>query len=124
MGITMMFKLLTTAGRREVARELVKPYVTIENIAREVSHGTCALVDKGTAKLDDAKCKKMSVGFNLIATGCSTIGTAIDPNGDAGKAISDAEREDITGKMRAGIEIVLTPEILDNIIESAVARIP
>lgn len=122
--ITMMFKLFTQAGRREVARALIKPYATIDMIAAESANGVCALVGRGAAKMTEEKRKAVSFGCEIIGSGIAKVGNAISPDGEEGVTITDNERIIIQSSIRDGLAKVLTEEIIDDIVETIIARIP
>lgn len=121
--IRMIVSLFTREGRQDVARMLIKPYLTTEVIAREMANGISALVDKGTENLTDKKCASIATGCKLISIGVSSIGYSIAPDSEGGKVISDGERTEIEGKLREGMDMVLTPEMLNDLAECVIARI-
>lgn len=121
--IKMIVSLFTREGRQDVARMLIKPYLSTEVIAREMAHGISALLDKGTAHLTDSKCANISTGCKLISIGVSSIGSSISPESEGGKTISEGERVKIESKLREGMDMVITPEMLNDIAECVISRI-
>lgn len=121
--IKMIVSLFTREGRQDVARMLIKPYLNSEIIAKEIAHGFTLLIDRGTNVLSDAKCETISKGCKLISLGVSAVGDTISPTSEEGANISDNERIMIESKIREGIDLVITAEMLNDLAECIIARI-
>ena len=117
-------KVLTQNGRRELARAALREYCTTEKIAELCANGATFALEAGAARFTDERCIQIADGCRMCATALTHVTEAIDPRGDGGKQITEAEREGICADVFGGVKLLVSKEQLDRIAEEIVKRVP
>ena len=117
-------KVLTQNGRRELARPALREDCRPEKIAELCANGATFALEAGAARLTDERCIQIADGCRMCATALTHVTEAIDPRGDGGKQITEAERNGICGDVFGGVKLIVSQEQLDRIAEEIVKRVP
>lgn len=119
-----LLKLLTKSGRQSFVREAAKNYLTPSKMSELAATGVAKALDAGVEKLDEARCAKIVYGCNKGTEALAHLTQAIDPQGDNGHKVSEAEKALIQGDIRIALESLVTEEAINAAIEKAVALVP
>ena len=119
-----ILKLMTKSGRQSLVRDTAKEYLTSDRIAELAADGVSVTLEAGADKMDDARCAKIAYGCNKGADALKHLVQAIDPNGEEGKKVSEAEKAAIQDDIRIAVESLITEEAINDAIDKVVALIP
>ena len=119
-----ILKLMTKSGRQSLVRDTAKEYLTSDRIAKLAADGVSVTLEAGADKMDDARCAKIAYGCNKGADALKHLVQAIDPNGEEGKKVSEAEKAAIQDDIRIAVESLITEEAINDAIDKVVTLIP
>lgn len=117
-------KILTKNGRRELARELLRPVATPEEIAKLSAQGISIVLERGVDKLTDERVAQIAVGCERGGLALSHLAAAVNPEGDGGKTVTEKERVQIANDMFIAVNALVTQDQLDALVEKAVTYVP
>ena len=119
-----ILKLMTKSGRQSLVRDTAKEYLTSDRIAKLAADGVSVTLEAGADKMDDARCAKIAYGCNKGADALKHLVQAIDPNGEEGKKVSEAEKAAIQDDIRIAVESLITEDAINDAIDKVVTLIP
>ena len=119
-----ILKLMTKSGRQSLVRDTAKEYLTSDRIAKLAADGVSVTLEAGADKMDDARCAKIAYGCNKGADALKHLVQAIDPNGEEGKKVSEAEKAAIQDDICIAVESLITEEAINDAIDKVVTLIP
>ena len=119
-----ILKLMTKGGRQSLVREAAKDYLTPDKIAELAASGVATALEAGADRMDDARCAKIAYGCDKGADALKHLVQAIDPNGEEGKKVSEAEKAAIQGDIKIAVASLVTDDAIAAAIEKAVVLVP
>lgn len=105
----------------------IKPYIkrelSVEKIAGYACEGIEWAADKSLGNIPDERLEAISKGCNLGASVLGNIAAAVDPTSSGGRGITEAERVPIRANLVECINLVVTQEQVDSLVDSVCGKV-
>lgn len=118
-----ILKLLTRDGRRQIAADYAKQYLTPQKLAEAVSAAVSKALEHGAENISDERCALIARGCERGGVALIHITAAVSPDSENGKRVSDSERAFIASDVLHAIEDIVTQEGINSIIDKAVLHV-
>jgi len=105
------------------AKPYIKAEVNVDRIDDYAASGIDWAATRGLASVSDERLAMVTTGCQLGASVLGNVASAVDPQSDGGRGITDAEREPIKRNLREAIVCVVTQEQLDALVDDACDRV-
>lgn len=117
-------KVLTKSGRQSLVREAVAEYLTPEQVAKYAATGIAKALEAGSDKIGAERAAKIAKGCEYGGKFCAELGAAVNPEGDGGMKVTEAETKRISELLYGSVEALVTTDSCKALVETIVAKVP
>lgn len=101
------------------AKPYIKAELSVDKLAGYAVEGVDWAATAATKNVDDAKLANLARGCNLAASTFANLATALDPESESGRTISEREKLPLRRNLREAVLLIVTQEQLDALVDKA-----
>lgn len=104
------------------ARPSVKEAVSVENVAEMLCGGVDWAANKTLNNVSDTRLSACAEGCAVAAGVFGAVAEAVQPFSENGRVIGPEERENIRAQLTKAVELIITQEELDQLVDALLNR--
>lgn len=105
------------------AKPKIKEAVTVDKVVDILAGGVDWASAKAVGSVGDGRLASITKGCVIGAQVCGEIASAVSPEGDGGRVITEAEKDAIKANLKNAVICIITQKQLDGIVDDLCERV-